>query len=297
MRTLPLILLLAASPAAAQVSGGQIAPQTPAAQSGSGTATPAVPTAPAALPAVSTAQPVAVPVISTAQPAAVPEVSISTAPPPKKWRDSAQLSYVRTSGNTKVSTLAAKNTYNYDWSKASLELEASGLGTQSAGVVTAEQYDSHEKVSRNLSGNDYAFEKGTWSKDRFSGVRGHYELALGLGRNLLHGAIDKLFTELGGGWVLENRINSPNQSYGSYRIYARYTHDFSPTASFSQNLEYLGSFENVYDYRMNADTALVTTVNAHFSFKASYVWKYVNSPADGFGKTDATTSMALIFNY
>ena len=297
MRKLSVILLLAVSPAAAQLAGGQAAPQAPAAQTGPVPAPPAVYASPAAPPAVSTAQPAAAPFISTAQPAAVPEVSISTAPPPRKWRDSAQLSYVKTSGNTRVSTLAAKNTYNYDWSKASLELEASGLGTQSAGVVTAEQYDSHEKVSRKLSGNDYAFDKGTWSKDRFSGVRDHYELALGLGRDLLHGAINKLFTELGGGWVIENRINSPDQSYGSYRAYARYTHDFSPTASFSQDLEYLGSFQSASDYRMNADTALVTTINSHFSFKASYVWKYVNSPADGFGRTDATTSMALIFNY
>ncbi len=286
MKTLSLILLLTAWPAAAQIVGGQAAQLASAAQGGAGSAPPAVSTAAAAVSAV-----------STARPAAVPEVSISTAPAPRNWRDSAQLSYVNTSGNTRVSTLAAKNTYNYDWSKASLELEASGLGTQSAGVVTAEQYDSHEKVSRNLSGNDYAFEKGTWSKDRFSGVRDHYELALGLGRHLLHGVLDKLYTELGGGWVVENRINSPDQSYGSYRAYVRYTHDFSPTANFSQGLEYLGSFESASDYRMNADTALITTISAHFSFKASYVWKYVNSPADGFGRTDATTSMALIFNY
>ncbi|MEK9144534.1 MAG: hypothetical protein AAB339_02865, partial [Elusimicrobiota bacterium] len=51
--------------------------------------------------------------------------------PAKKWKDAAELSYVQTSGNSKSSTLSAKNLFNYDWERAALELAAAGLGTES----------------------------------------------------------------------------------------------------------------------------------------------------------------------
>lgn len=216
---------------------------------------------------------------------------------PKNWKDTAELSYVQTSGNTKTSTLAAKNRFAYDWRKTALELTAGGLGTQSDNKVTAEQYNAAEKISLKLAGRNYAFEKGGWSKDRFSGINDRYEALLGLGRDLLDTADDKLSAEAGGGYILEDRLGSANQSFGTYRGYVKYQRTLSATASASQDLEYLGDLEDSKGYRMNAETALVASINSHFSLKASYVWKYVNSPATGFKKTDTITAMAVIVNY
>ncbi len=215
----------------------------------------------------------------------------------KKWKDAAELSYVQTSGNSKTSTLSAKNTYNYDWEKAALELTAGGLGTESRNVVTAEQYNASEKVSLKLSGKNYAFEKTAWNKDRFAGIKDRWDFSLGLGRNLLDTADDKLSVEAGGGYIFEDRLRSGNQSFGTYRGYAKYARTLSATAYASQDLEYLGNLKDSDGYRMNAETALVTSISTHFSLKASYLWKYVNSPSNGYKKTDTTTSVAIIVNY
>ena len=216
---------------------------------------------------------------------------------PKKWKDAAELSYVQTSGNSKTSTLSAKNLYNYDWEKAALEVAAGGLGTSSKNTVTAEQYNAAEKVSWKLSGKNYTFEKIAWNKDRFAGIKDRYDLGLGLGRNLLDTADDKLSLEAGAGYIFEDRLLSDNQTFGTYRGYAKYIRTLSATANASQDLEYIGNMKHANGYRMNAETAVVTSISTHFSLKASYLWKFLNSQAPGFKKTDTMTSMAIIVNY
>jgi putative salt-induced outer membrane protein len=215
----------------------------------------------------------------------------------KNWKDSAELSYVQTSGNSKTSTVAAKNLYNKDWGKTALELTAGGLGTKSRNTVTAEQYNAAEKVSFKLTGKNYAFEKLGWNKDRFAGFKDRWDLGLGVGRHLLNTPDDNLFAEAGGGYIWEDRLLSKNQSFGTYRGYAKYIRTLSASANASQDLEYLGNLKDTKGYRMNAETALVTSISTHFSLKASYLWKYVNAPSAGFKKTDTMTSVAIIVNY
>ena len=90
---------------------------------------------------------------------------------------------------------------------------------------------------------------------------------------------------------------SDNQSFGSYRAFAKYIRALSPTANVSQDAEYLGNLKESDGYRMNAETALVTSISTHFSLKASHTWKFSNSPGAGFKKTDTMNSLAIIVNY
>src|ERR1051325_9930356 len=81
--------------------------------------------------------------------------------PLKRWKDSAEVSVVSTNGNSKATTTSAKNTFNYDWNKAGLELVAGGLGSRSGEGVTAEQYNASEKVTVPITPDkkNYLFEK------------------------------------------------------------------------------------------------------------------------------------------
>ncbi|OGR62035.1 MAG: hypothetical protein A2X30_01230 [Elusimicrobia bacterium GWB2_63_16] len=217
---------------------------------------------------------------------------------PKKWKDAAELSYVQTSGNSKTTTLSAKNLFNYDWQKAALELAAGGLGTKSGTSVTGEQYNASEKVSWKLTGKNYTFEKIAWDKNRFAGIKDRWDLGVGVGRHILESADDQLFAEVGGGYMFEDRMpGSENKSFGTYRGYAKYIRTLSATANASQDFEYLGNLKESDGYRMNAETALAASISSHFSLKASHVWKYVNSPSAGFRKTDTINMLSLIVNY
>jgi putative salt-induced outer membrane protein len=216
----------------------------------------------------------------------------------KPWKDAAELSYVQTSGNSKTSTLSGKNLFNYDWGKTALELVAGGLGARSGTSVTAEQYNASEKLSFKLTGKNYAFQKTSWDKNRFAGIQDRWDVAVGVGRHILESAGNNLFAELGGGYVFEDRLpGTENQSFGSYRAYAKYIRALSATANASQDLEYLGNLKESDGYRMNAETALVASISTHFSLKASHVWKFSNTPGAGFKKTDTMNSVAIIVNY
>lgn len=215
----------------------------------------------------------------------------------KPWKDEAELSYVKTTGNSKNSTLSAKNLFNYDWAKAALELAAGGLGSDSDGTSTAEQYNAHEKVSLKLSANNYAFEKIGWEKNRFANLQDRWSFGLGFGRNLLDAENHKLSMEAGGGYVAEDRITGRNEDFATYRGYGKYWRRLSPTAHASQDLEWLGNLDDSNGYRVNAETALVASINSHMSMKASYVWKMVNKPGAGFTRKDTITGVSLIINY
>src|SRR5687768_11082266 len=85
--------------------------------------------------------------------------------PVKPWKNITEASMVSANGNTKSTTYEAKNTFNHNWSKTSLELIGSALGASSNGSSTAEQYLASEKVSYKISDRNYAFEKVKWDKD------------------------------------------------------------------------------------------------------------------------------------
>lgn len=217
--------------------------------------------------------------------------------PSKKWKDNAELSVVSTNGNSKGTMISGKNTFNYQWTRSLLELVGGGLGTESDNKQTAEQYNASEKLTRDLVGKNYIYERFGWDKDRFAGVWNRYDLSGGFGRPILDLAKDKLTGEVGAGYVNEERDNSPRKDFGSGRAYSKYVRLLSDTANFSQDIEYLVSFKDENDYRLKTETALITSVSTNVSLKTSYVWKRVNKPTPGFSIDDTITSIALIVNY
>jgi putative salt-induced outer membrane protein len=219
--------------------------------------------------------------------------------PPKAWKDTGELSVVSTNGNSKATTTSAKDTFNYNWSKATLELVGGGLGSSSGNQVTAEQYNASEKVTYPLTENkkNYVYEKGGWDKNRFAGYRNRWDGSGGYGREILALSSDTLVGEIGEGYVNEERIDAPRNDFASTRAYAKFTQILSATAQFTQDAEYIHDDSDRKDYRLNTETALIASLSTHLALKASYKWNRVGQPPMGIGKDDTTTSVALVVNY
>jgi len=229
----------------------------------------------------------------------MPLIAAADEPPAKPWKDAGEFSLLSTNGNSKATSTAAKNTFNYKWPKAALELIAGGMGSSSGNTVTAEQYNASEKVTYplDLAQKNYVYEKFGWDRNRFAGYRNRWDGSVGYGRQLLDLPSDKLISEVGAGYINEERINAPHNDFLSGRLYGKYTHILSKTAQFSQDAEYLHDFSDSRDYRLNTETALIASLSTHLSLKASYKWNRVGKPPPGIGKDDTTTSVALIVNY
>ncbi len=215
----------------------------------------------------------------------------------RAWKDTGEFSIVSANGNSRTTTTSAKDTFDYNWTKSLLELDASGLGSSSGNQVTSEQYSAGEKVRRTLVGENFALEQFRWDKNRFAGIQSQYSATGGLGRTLFTFPSDKLTSEMGGGYTFETHTDATRDNFPSGRVYAKYVHTLSPTASFSQDAEYLHNFNNRKDYRLNTETAVVASLTVHLSLKASYTWKRAAEPPVGFGKDDTITAVALLVNY
>jgi len=216
----------------------------------------------------------------------------------KKWKDSAEASFVNTNGNSRTQTTAARDSFSYDFDPLTrLEIGGGGLGSRSQGQVTAEQYDAGEKGQRKFDENDYVFEKYRWDKNRFAGVANRQEISVGAGRELWKNAANLLTGELAPGYLNEERIGDKRRSNATARAYSKYSHDFTATSKFGQDVEYLQSLADKRDSRINTATSLTTALTTLFSVKTSFLWHRSNQPPAGTRKDDEITSFALIANF
>jgi putative salt-induced outer membrane protein len=217
--------------------------------------------------------------------------------PTKNWENEARFSFLSARGNSQSRTLGAGEKYNWAKAKNAVELWGNALNVESDNERTSEQYNAGEKLSRNFTKRNYVFERGFWESDRFAGYRHRYDISLGFGRLLVKSKLNELFTELGGGYVNEQRVSDPRNDFGSGRGYAKYIRHFSESSKFSQDGEYIHNFDRPNGYRVNSETALTAGFSNYLALKLSYTWKHVHEPPEGFKRDDSTTLVSLLINY
>lgn len=218
--------------------------------------------------------------------------------PAKKWKDSAELSFVSANGNSKTQTTSAKNSFSYQFdAPTSLETEAGGLGARSEGKVTAEQYFATEKVSRKIDDRNYLYEKYRWDRNRFAGVAHRHDFSAGVGREIWKTPKDLLIGEAAPGYMNEERFHAKRSSYISVRGYAKYTHEFTATTRFSQDAEWIQSLKDKRDNRINTETSLTAALTSALSVKNSFTWRHDSRPPNGTRKDDTILAVALIASF
>ncbi len=236
--------------------------------------------------------------IAAASIAMLAGMNVRAAEGDKPWKETAEISAVSTNGNSKATTISGKNMFSYKWQRASFETNVGGLGSESNDRTTAEQYFANEKLTWDLIGRNYTFERFAWDKDRFAGINNRYDASIGLGRHFFEEkARNQFMLELGGGYINEERPTPPRNEFGAGRAYAKYEFKISETSLFSQDGEFLHNFKDSDDYRLTTISAIQVAISTHLSLKASYTWKRVGKPPTGFVRDDTITSLALIVNY
>lgn len=224
--------------------------------------------------------------------------SAASAADTKPWKNSAELSFVSTNGNSKTQTTSIKDTFVYDFDdKTKAEIEGGGLGARSEGRVIAEQYYAEEKVARKFSDRDYVFERYRWDRNLFAGVLHRHDFSLGVGRELWKTPKDLLIAEAAPGYLNEERQNERRKSFASARAYAKYVREISKTAKFAQDAEYTLSLQDARDARLNTETSLTAALSTSLSVKNSFVWRHDGRPPRGKRKDDTLLSVALIASF
>lgn len=217
----------------------------------------------------------------------------------RKWTDEAELSFVDTSGNTEVTTFSAKNTLKYAFTK---RLDGTwmlaALYGETDGTRDAENYASEWRLDYGLTKRLYSFAAAGWYKDQFSGIDARYYVGPGMGYKLLTGPGHFLSAEAGLNYTKEEYTDDTKDEYLTGRTFAKYQYAFTKRNRFSQSLEFLYNFEYSDRYKLNSETAVISSLTDLFSLKTSYVVKYNNEPVPAtLDKTDTILSAALVVSF
>jgi putative salt-induced outer membrane protein len=217
----------------------------------------------------------------------------------KALSDEGEVSYVQTDGNTKVSTLSAKNQLKYQFNERLLGTwKAGATSAETSNVKTAESYNTDLKLDYQNTRRLYSFVNAGWEQNKFAGVDEHTYGGAGVGYKFLVGPANFLVGELGVQYVTEKYTDTTKDDHAGGRAFAKYEYAFTEKNKFTQSLEYLNNFDDSEKYNVNSETAVISAINGNFSLKAAYVVNYTNAPVpETLKKKDSTSTVALVVNY
>jgi len=217
----------------------------------------------------------------------------------KKWQDEGELSFVKTGGNSDVSTLSAKNVVKYKFSEKTEGIwKVAALNSKSGGVRSAENYMSELRGDYLLSERIFTGLMVGWLKDTFAGIDARYYAGPVAGYKVLVGPKHFLKTEAGLDYVKEEYTNNTESDFFRGRAFGGYDYHFTKVNKFLQSVEYLYDFDNGDNYNVNSTTALVTVLSGNFSLKTSYVVKYDNEPTPStLDKTDTILGVSILVSF
>ena len=223
-------------------------------------------------------------------------------PPPEEpkrpWTDTAEFSWINTTGNSRTSNVALANKYGYNWEQADLTVDAAALRAESEGETTAEAYSLAGKYRRNVTERFLWYGLTGWSRNEFAGFTDRYTGGAGVGYRFLKPEPHSLVGELGLNYTDEERVEpNPDDSWTEARAFLGYAYTISPTAKLEAELEAFENLEESTDWRGRALTSLTASLTNKLALKASYRVIYDHEPVPGFGKTDTISSASLVVNF
>lgn len=216
----------------------------------------------------------------------------------KPWRNSAEVCFVQTEGNTDVLTLSASNTLAYRFTKNWLsEWRIAAFYGKTNGAKTSERYSTDFRLDYKTAKGPYGYTLTGLARDTFSGTNLRAHFGLGVGRRI-EGRKNILTFESGMNYAREEYTRDGVKNFFEGRLFARYEHIFNPKTKFSQTAEYLCDLRDMDIFRVNSVTALTTALTDRLSLKVSYEVNYQHAPIpDWLKSTDKVISAAIVVDF
>jgi putative salt-induced outer membrane protein len=216
----------------------------------------------------------------------------------KKLEDTAELSYVQTSGNTDIVTFSGKNKLVYHFlERWAGTWNVGALFSEVDGEDTAERYYTDLRLDFKATEHLFYYGLGGWLRDEFAGFENRYFGGLGAGYHFLTGDKHFLSAEAGLNYASEEYIDGTEEDFYEGRIFGNYTYALNPKTKFSQDLEYLDNFDDSAKYKIKSVSSVTTMLTDQFSLKLAYEIFYNNEPTpDTLETTDTIFSAALVVN-
>ena len=218
-------------------------------------------------------------------------------PPPPRQEGTAEVAFVGTSGNSETSTFSIGGEHILRPPQWMIRNRARMIRTETENEVAADSLLYAFRAERTINPRMTAFGDYGYFHDRPAGVDHRNAVTGGLTFKVLESARQLFQVEGGLGYLNEQRLTGDDVSSAVYAAGTTYKLKVSATSELTDEIRFLGTFDNSDDWRFAHAIGLTVAINTVFSLKASSTLRYANFPPPGFEKTDTTTAIALVASF
>ena len=165
------------------------------------------------------------------------------------------------------------------------------------GILGTESWLYTARAERPLNARTSAFGEYAFFRDQFAGIDTRNTVVGGVTFKLVNTARHTLNSDVGLGYLNEQRLAGDDVSTGTYSFGAGYKLKLSDSAEITDDFRFLGTFHDGSDWRIANVVAVTARLTSTFSLKFSNTVRQMNTPPPGFESVDTITSVALVASF
>ena len=205
----------------------------------------------------------------------------------------ADFGYVKTGGNSDVTTVSGADKLEHTSGAWVFAQEAGAVWGETDGVESAGRYGFGLRADRNLNARLSAYGLAGWRRNTFAGISRQFDEGVGLSWKAVVTKPHSLDLEAGVGLNQRTTTLAEDQDFGTARGAAVYGYDFAQKSHFEARGAYLLNLKDTEDSEGNARFSLTAPVAGSLALKVSYDLAYRNKPLPGLEKTDTTFGVGI----
>jgi len=230
----------------------------------------------------------------------VPVAAFAQTPPkepPPLWDVQLGGSFVGTGGNSDTTTIGADFSAHRRWPLWKLESAATAVRSTDRGTRTAERYLGSLRGDRKLTDRIDLSAGERAERDRLAGIDFRSISDVGLKYALVRTPQWTLDGLTSIALNHEQPVVGPelNHPIGVLQGVSKVV--FSPTSDSTQRFTFYPDFDTSSAYRSEAEVTAQAAINTRLALKIGYLWRYSNTPAAGFLKSDNTATASIVMRW
>jgi putative salt-induced outer membrane protein YdiY len=216
--------------------------------------------------------------------------------PARRWENTAELALVQTAGNSESFTFSLRDTFVWNWDRASLTSELFALRAESAtrvlsneagevmetfdSEVTGEQFSLSSKYNREISERTGWYTDVLADRNPLAGFDRRFAVGAGVSHLFVDSEARRFRGEAGLGYLTETPIEDagPSEDFLFGRLFGEYKRSITETSDFRTELELMSSLDNTDDHYVNFLVAVTARISAKLALKMSYTMAYRGEP-------------------
>ncbi len=216
--------------------------------------------------------------------------------------DTAELSYVATSGNAEATTLGLKNTLSYTWPKARFQLDLGALRAETTSIgrgavgtgpadfrlteskttqVSAESYLLRGRYDHDLGHGLYWFGGAGWERNEPAGIQDRFSAVGGIGKVWFDTKAARFKTDAGLTYTdQQDVVRNPavDEKFLGVRLGYDYWRQLTASTAYASVLLVDLNADEMDDYRADFTNSLSVAMSERLALKASLQLLYDHQP-------------------